>query len=224
MLANDKFILNFAPTGLIPTKEMTPNVPVKPEEIVEQTLEAAELGANMVHLHALDGKTHKPSHSKEVYAEIINGIRKKNKALVICVSTSGRLFPEYEKRSDVLNLNGELRPDMASLTLSSLNFNKQASINSPDTIKMLAGVQPDMNTLVGIEILESQETPGLGQEIASEKFKSQFNGLRTTPDITYVKNQKPSEPNEIEAITGATISSRAVVTILNGKINELREK
>jgi len=81
-----------------------------------------------------------------------------------------------------------------------------------------------MNTMVGIEILESQETPGLGQEIASESFKSQFNGLKTSPDITYVKNEKPSKPNEVEAITGATISSRAVCAILNEKINELRRK
>jgi 3-keto-5-aminohexanoate cleavage enzyme len=49
-----KFILNFAPTGLIPTKEMTPHVPLSPVEISENVLEAAALGANMVHLHARD--------------------------------------------------------------------------------------------------------------------------------------------------------------------------
>ncbi len=79
MPENAKYILNFTPTGLIPTKKMTPNVPVEPDEIVEQVLEAAELGANMVHLHARDAKTGKPNCSKEVYAEIINGIRKKIK-------------------------------------------------------------------------------------------------------------------------------------------------
>lgn len=139
MTENAKYILNFTPTGVIPTKEMTPNVPVEPDEIVQQVLEAVELGVNMVHLHARDAETGKPSCSKQLYAEIINGIRKKNKDLVICVSTSGRIFSEYEKRSEVLNLNGELKPDMASLTLSSLNFNKQVSINSPDMIKKLAG-------------------------------------------------------------------------------------
>ncbi len=140
---NFKYILNFTPTGLIPTKEMTPNVPVEPDEIVAQVLEAAELGANMVHLHARDLETGGPSCSKEMYSEMIDGIRKKNKELVICVSTSGRFSPEYENRSDVLNLKGRLKPDMASLTLSSLNFNKQASINSPDMIKKLAGKMLD---------------------------------------------------------------------------------
>ena len=135
---NNKFILNFTPTGLIPTKDMTQHVPVQPEEIVEQVLEAAELGANMVHLHARDRETGEPTYQKDVYAEIIIGIRKKNKNLVICVSTSGRVHTEYEQRSECLDLSGELKPDLGSLTLSSLNFNKQASINTPDMIKALA--------------------------------------------------------------------------------------
>jgi uncharacterized protein (DUF849 family) len=135
---NSKFILNFTPTGMIPTKKMTPNVPVQPEEIVEQILEAAELGANMIHIHARDKETGEPTYKKEIYAEIIGGIRKKNKDLVLCVSTSGRHFSEFEKRSECLDLAGELKPDFGSLTLSSLNFNKQASINTPDMIMGLA--------------------------------------------------------------------------------------
>jgi uncharacterized protein (DUF849 family) len=133
-----KFMLNFTPTGLIPTKEMTKRVPITPEEIIEQVLEAAELGANMVHLHAREPDTGLPTYKKEIYAEIISGIRKKNRELIICVSTSGRHFFEFEKRSQVLELDGELKPDFGSLTLSSLNFNKQASINTPQMIQDLA--------------------------------------------------------------------------------------
>ena len=91
-------------------------------------------------------------------------------------------------------------------------------------IDILVGMQPDLTALVGIEVLNSQETPGLGQEITTPKFEGQFNGLKVAPEISYVKNQKPQNPNEIEAITGATVSSKAVVTILNDKIEELREK
>ena len=75
----DKFILNFTPTGMIPTKSMTPNVPLTPEEIISQVLEAAELGVNMVHLHARDHDTGEPTYKKEMYGEIISGIRKHNK-------------------------------------------------------------------------------------------------------------------------------------------------
>ena len=91
-------------------------------------------------------------------------------------------------------------------------------------ITMMVGIKPDLETLVGIEILDSQETPGLGQEISQDKFKSQFAGLKALPEITYVKNEKPTKPNEIEAITGATVSSKAVVLILNTKIQDLRKK
>jgi len=147
---NQDFILNFTPTGMIPTKEMTPEVPVQTTEIVEQVLEAAELGANMIHLHARDPKDGRPSFKKEIYAEIIAGIRAHNKELVLCVSTSGRDFPGFEERSQCLELEGDLKPDMGSLTLSSLNFNKQASLNAPDMIQSLAkkmldhGIKPEL--------------------------------------------------------------------------------
>ena len=143
-------IINFSPTGLIPTKDMTSRVPVAPDEIVEQVLEVAAMGANMVHLHAREPETGLPTYKKEVYAEIIRGLRAKNKDLVIGVSTSGRNFFEFEKRSEVLELEGELKPDFGSLTLSSLNFNKQASVNSPDMIQALAtkmmekGIRPEL--------------------------------------------------------------------------------
>ena len=137
-ILGNKFILNFTPTGLIPTKEMTEMVPITPDEIIEQVLEASELGANMVHLHAREPDTGLPSYKKKIYAEIISGIRKKNKEIVLCVSTSGRNFFEFEKRSEVLELDGELKPDFGSLTLSSLNFNKQASINAPEMVQRLA--------------------------------------------------------------------------------------
>jgi len=133
------FILNFTPTGMIPTKEMTRNVPVSPEEIVEQVLEVLPLGINMVHLHARDPQTGKPTYKKEIYSEIIEGIKRESKNLIIGVSTSGRTYKTFEERSECLEIDAPLRPDFASLTLSSLNFNKVASINEPDMIKRLAG-------------------------------------------------------------------------------------
>ncbi|MCK4413385.1 MAG: 3-keto-5-aminohexanoate cleavage protein, partial [Candidatus Eisenbacteria sp.] len=146
----DGFIINFTPTGMIPTKAMTPEVPVQADEIVRQVLEVAGLGVNMVHLHARDEATGRPTHRKEIYAEIIRGIRAVNREVLISVSTSGRQIAEFEKRSEVLELTGDLKPDFASLTLSSLNFNRQASINSPQMIQDLArkmadyGIRPEL--------------------------------------------------------------------------------
>jgi 3-keto-5-aminohexanoate cleavage enzyme len=147
---NKKFILNFTPTGMIPTKTMTPHVPEQPDEIVEQVLDVMELGVNMVHLHARDETTGVPTYRKEIYAKIIGPIRKAAPDLVICASLSGRDFSEFEKRSEVLDLTGDLKPDFGSLTLSSLNFNKQASVNSPQMIQDLAsamlerGIRPEL--------------------------------------------------------------------------------
>lgn len=144
-----KLIINFTSTGMIPTKEMTPHVPITPEEIVKDVLKAADLGASMVHLHARD-QNGMPTYKKEVYEEIIKNIRKKNKQIILCVSTSGRNFTEFEKRAQVLDIEEPYKPDMASLTLSSLNFNNQASINSPDMIQYLAkkmldkGIKPEL--------------------------------------------------------------------------------
>jgi len=91
------------------------------------------------------------------------------------------------------------------------------------TIKLIAGIDTGLTKLEGMEVLESQETPGLGAEIASPDFRGQFQGLSLTHPIEYVKNKKPEKPCQIEAITGATISSRAVVRILNKKIAEMRK-
>jgi 3-keto-5-aminohexanoate cleavage enzyme len=149
-MTNNGFILNFTPTGMIPTKGMTPFVPVTPSEIVEQVLEVKDLGVSMVHLHAREPDGGEPTHKKEIYENIIRRIREKDRGLILCVSTSGRNQSEFEKRSQCLEIDGALKPDCASLTLSSMNFNKQASINTPETIQALArrmlerGIKPEL--------------------------------------------------------------------------------
>ena len=57
---------------------------------------------------------------------------------IVCVSTSGRTFKTLEQRSECLGLDGDSKPDMASLTLGSMNFPKQASVNEPEMIRRLA--------------------------------------------------------------------------------------
>lgn len=151
---NNKFILNFTPTGMIPTKQMTEHVPIQPNEIIEQVLEVVDLGVNMVHLHARDRETGVPTYLKEVYAEIIEPIRIAAPDLVICASLSGRDFSEFGKRSQVLELTGNAKPDFGSLTLSSLNFNKQASINSPQMIQDLARAMLERNILPELEAFD----------------------------------------------------------------------
>lgn len=146
----ENLIIDFTPTGLIPTKSLTPHIPISASEIIEDIHAAWELGITKVHLHARDVQTGNSTYKKEVYALIIEGVRKFAPTLVICVSLSGRMFNKFEERSEALDLEGSLKPDMGSLTLSSLNFNQIASINSPEMIQNLAikmkrmGIVPEL--------------------------------------------------------------------------------
>ncbi len=85
-----------------------------------------------------------------------------------------------------------------------------------DTIGLLYGYKPDERLIVGMEILESRETPGLGDKIYKDAdFQENFRALAVDPEIITVKKGSKSAPHEVDAITGATISSKAVVKILN---------
>jgi 3-keto-5-aminohexanoate cleavage enzyme len=144
-----ELIINFCPTGMIPTKAMTPYVPLSPAEVIEDACHALEIGAAIVHLHARDGEG-QPDYRAEIYEEMILGIRDHFPDAVICVSCSGRNFPEFYQRSEVLELSGRARPDMASLTLTSLDFPTGPSLNTPDMVVALAekmvanGIKPEL--------------------------------------------------------------------------------
>ncbi len=85
-----------------------------------------------------------------------------------------------------------------------------------DTIGLLFGFTPERQLVLGMEVLESRETPGLGDKIyKDDDWVGSFNELSIDPEIVAVKQGTSSRPNEIDAITGATISSKAVVRIIN---------
>jgi len=95
---------------------------------------------------------------------------------------------------------------------------------------IMVGVTADFSEIIGTKMIAQVETPGLGTKIEDDPskkddpgwFMNQFKGVKTVPAISYVKNAKPSKATEIEAITGATISSAAVVDILNNGIKEAK--
>ncbi len=90
-------------------------------------------------------------------------------------------------------------------------------------IRLIAGLSEDLSNISAIEILDQIETPGLGTKITEEPFTSQFLKLETNPKIEWIKGAEPTKPNEIQTITGATISSKAVVAILNDGISRLKK-
>ena len=150
-----ELVINFAPTGMIPSKDMTPHVPIAIGEIVEDVFRAHELGISMVHLHARDPETGAPVHDSDVYGRIIEGIRSFTTDLVICVSLSGRNVKEFVHRSEPLRLDGDVKPDMGSLTLSSLNFNRAASMNEPSMVQALAAEMKARGILPELEAFDA---------------------------------------------------------------------
>ena len=152
-VAIDPLIINLAPTGMVPRRADSAHVPLTPDEIVADVLAAAEIGISIVHLHVRDDNGD-PSSSPELYARVIGGIRTQRDDLVICVSCSGRGGISLEQRQAVLSLTGDLAPDMASLTLSSLNFATQASVNSPQTVTALAESMQQAGIMPELEIFD----------------------------------------------------------------------
>ena len=146
-------VINVCLTGMIPAKDMTKFVPVTPEEIIEDAVKVYDAGARIVHVHARDNEG-KPTWKASVYEKILSGIRRERPELVCCVSTSGRNWPEFERRSEVLHITGSAKPDMASLTLGSLNFPTGASVNAPDMIRKLAETMKEKDIKPELEVFD----------------------------------------------------------------------
>ena len=88
-------------------------------------------------------------------------------------------------------------------------------------IRIMVGLSVDYLKLKGIKVLEQNETPGLGNRIKEPAFEGQFKGLEIKPKVEYIKYRKPEKPNQIQAITGATISSDAVVKNINNAVEKV---
>ena len=90
-----------------------------------------------------------------------------------------------------------------------------------DKIELLIGLTPEAEIITGLFILDQKETPGLGNKIVTEKWRSQFVGKPTVTRLTVTKTGAATD-TEINAITGATISSRSTINIINAAINDLK--
>lgn len=142
-------IINLAPTGLVPSRADSPLLPLSVAEIAEDVARCAALGASMVHLHARDADgiaTNEPA----AIAALITAVRRRVPDIVITATTSGRRATDVQQRAAALSLQGEAKPDMASLTLASMNFSRDASVNAPATVMRLAeimlenGIKPEL--------------------------------------------------------------------------------
>jgi 3-keto-5-aminohexanoate cleavage enzyme len=132
----EKLIITVAPTGSVPMKKDTPQLPTNPDEIAETAYLCEQEGASVIHVHCRD-ETGLPTSDPHIFKETVDKIRKRTKLLVM-VSTSGVAGKSDDERAEPLIAN----PEMASLTTGSLNFaGRKPSlvyVNSWETVTFLA--------------------------------------------------------------------------------------
>jgi len=114
----DKFIVTAALTGAIHTPTMSPYLPITPDQLAEEARRAREAGATVVHVHARDPQTGRPSAESQVFGEILSKIKSQCDA-IICTTTGGGFGMTVEERVKVVKTYS---PELASLNAGSLNF------------------------------------------------------------------------------------------------------
>lgn len=135
------------------------------------------------------------------------------------IDSSGAVMPFNEKDERSLRLYGAYNTagQLEGVAVEARGQGFQ------DVIHILYGYDPEQHAVVGMQVLESRETPGLGDKIEKDvNFVRNFEALSVVPGddgrpqhpVTMVKNGKKTDPWQVEAITGATISSRAIANIL----------
>lgn len=124
--------------------------------------------------------------------------------------SDGTLVEADSPSGDVIFLGLDDQGSMTGFAIS----DKEAGFQ--DLIGVIYGYRPTEKSIIGYEVLDCKETPGLGDKIfKDEAFLANFKALVVDPEIILVKRGEKTKPNEVDAITGATISSRTVVKLLN---------
>jgi uncharacterized protein (DUF849 family) len=114
----DKVIVTAAITGSIHTPTMSPYLPFTPDDIARQAIEAAQVGATILHLHARDPRTGRPTGDPDVYMQFLPQIKTCTNA-VINITTGGSLYMDLDQR---LAAALRAKPEMASFNMGSINF------------------------------------------------------------------------------------------------------
>lgn len=118
MIHADKVVISCAVTGAIHTPSMSPHLPVTPEEIVTSALDAAKAGAAIIHLHARDPDTGRPSQDPDLFAPILRAISSGCDA-VLNITTGGSPHMTVAERFAPAQ---RFQPELASLNMGSINF------------------------------------------------------------------------------------------------------
>ena len=210
-----KTILTCAVTGNLMTPEISPHLPVNPEEIATQALDAAKAGAAILHLHVRDPKTAKGSMDLNLYRELVARIREKNEDVILNLTTGegGRFIPSEDDPQlaapgSTLCAPGkrvahieELRPEICTLDFNTMWSGQASVINSPRNLEIMAeriyraGVKPE------IEIFDSGDLHMVKDFVARGVLKTplmvqmvlgvRFGAVANPQTMSYLVSQLP---------------------------------
>jgi uncharacterized protein (DUF849 family) len=212
-----KVIISCAVTGSADTPGRNPAVPVTPEQIATSAIDAAKAGAAIVHIHVRDPKTTKPSMDKAHYREVVERIRDSGTDVLINLTTGpGARFthddrdPSKASAESVLRSPEdrvrhvvELKPDICSLDMGSLNMGDRVFINTPKHLQAMATAIKDAGVMPELEVFETGhlllakrfiadgyvEPPGMFQICLGISWGQPA----TTEAMTYMRNLLPPD-------------------------------
>ncbi len=164
-----KVVVTCAVTGNLTRPEQTPHLPITPEEIAESALAAAEAGAAVAHLHVREPGTGKPSMALELYRDVVERVRARNRELILNITTGpgGRFVPSEddpkvagpgttllppERRVEHI---AALRPEICTLDLNTMNSGAEVVINTPGNVRRMAKVINATGVRPEIELFDS---------------------------------------------------------------------
>ena len=145
----NKLIITAAITGAEVTRDQQPALPLLPEEIAEEAFQCVQAGAAMIHLHARTPEGNS-TQDKETYRKIIEAIKKRCD-VIIQVSTGGAVGMTPAERLQPVTL----KPEMATLTMGTVNFGDDVFMNHPKDIEEFAKTMAEYGVKPEIELFDT---------------------------------------------------------------------
>jgi uncharacterized protein (DUF849 family) len=164
-----KVMISCAVTGSADTPGKNPAVPVTPSQIAQSAIDAAKAGAAIVHIHVRDPQTTRPSMDKALYREVVERIRDRGSDVLINLTTGpgARFTPGADdpfKPGSATNMKLpaqrvehiiELRPDICSLDMGSMNMGSYVFVNPPNYLEAMAVAIRDAGVIPELEVFEA---------------------------------------------------------------------
>ncbi len=164
-----KVMISCAVTGSADTPSRNPAVPVTPRQIAQSAIDAAKAGAAIVHIHVRDPQTTRPSMEVALYREVVDRIRGSGSDVLLNLTTGpgarfvpGEKDPEKPGAGTTLRLPAErvqhvleLKPEICSLDMGSLNMGPHVFVNTPSHLEAMAIAIRGAGVLPELEVFET---------------------------------------------------------------------